>query len=139
MSAIKVLSAADILNADDARIVFVEVPEWRGGVHVREFSAAQREEFDSLLNAGAEDAGEGDEVKADTKNIRARVVALTACDAAGVRLFTVDQAEKLAAKSDVAIGRVFEAAAKLNKLRRIDREDEKKESADPQSGDSGTA
>jgi hypothetical protein len=139
MSATKLLTAADILAAVDYQIELVPVPEWGGSVYVREFSAAHREQFDTLLTAGADDEGEGGEVKADVRNVRCRVVALTVCDVKGDLLFTVEQAEQLATKSDAAVGRVWEVAARLNKLRRKDREDEKKGSATPPSGASPTA
>ncbi|HEY1188532.1 MAG TPA: hypothetical protein VGE74_12845 [Gemmata sp.] len=138
MSATKLLSAAEILAAPDVQMERVEVPEWGGSLYVREFSAGQREQFDDLLTAGADGEDEG-EVKADTRNVRCRVVALTACDDKGQLLFTVEQATALATKSNAAISRVWDVAARLNRLRAKDRDDEKKESATPQSAGSPTA
>jgi hypothetical protein len=57
------------------------------------------------------------------------LIRLTACDETGKPLFTLDQAEALAEKSNSAIDRVYDKAAALNKLRKKDNEVEKKESA----------
>lgn len=129
----KTLTAEQILSANDVKLELVEVPEWGGAVYVRQMSARAREEFDSLL------IGDGDGEELDTKNVRARVVALTACDETGKPIFTIDQAESLAEKSNEAIDRVYDKAAGLNKLRKKDNEVEKKESATPPSGASPTA
>lgn len=115
----KILSAEDILNAKDVKVEAVEVPEWGGSVYVREFSAAVRDQFDALLS-------DGDADEPDLTNVRARVIALTACDAGGKLLFTIEQAEALGAKSNGAVSRVYDAAAKLNKLRKSDHDGEKK-------------
>lgn len=129
----KTLSADEILKVKDIKIEAVDVPEWGGRVFVREFSAKGREEFDRLL------VGDGDGEELDTRNIRARVVALAACDEKGRTLFTVDQAEALADKSNAAIDRVYDRAAALNKLRKKDADLEKKESAPPPPAGSPTA
>jgi hypothetical protein len=128
----KTLTADDIFKLKDIKVEPVDVPEWGGRVHVREFSAEGREQFDELLAAG----GDGEEL--DLKNFRARVVALCACDEKGRLLFTLAQVGQLAGKSNAAIDRVFDRAAALNRLRKKDVDAEKKESADPPSGDSPT-
>jgi hypothetical protein len=115
----KLLTAEDILKANDIKIEAVEVPEWGGTVHVRQFSAAVRDQFDALISSG-----DGDEP--DLTNVRGRVLALSVCDPDGKPLFTLEQAEALGAKSDAAIARVYDAAAKLNKLRKSDHDGEKK-------------
>lgn len=119
----KTLTAEQILSANDVKLELVEVPEWGGAVYVRQMSARAREEFDALL------LGDGDGEELDTKNVRARVIALAACDETGKPLFTLNQAEALAEKSNDAIDRVYDKAAALNKLRKKDNEVEKKESA----------
>lgn len=116
----KILSAEDILKANDIKVEAVEVPEWGGTVHVRQFSAAVRDQFDALLS------GNGENDEPDLTNVRGRVLALAVCDPDGKPLFTLEQAEALGAKSDAAIARVYDAAAKLNKLRKSDHDGEKK-------------
>lgn len=118
----KLLTANDILAAKDTKIELVDVPEWGGAVHVRQFTAAQRDEFDALLFPNPDEA----DPKPDTSNLRAKVVALAACDANGRPLFTLEQLEQIAAKSDAPVSRIYEAAARLNRLRKSDRDAEKK-------------
>ena len=130
----KVLSADDILGAKDVKLDSVDVPEWGGRVYVREFSARVREEFEEALYGDRDD-----DAPPDQKNVRARVVALAACDATGKALFTLDQAAALAEKSNDALARVYDRAAALNRLRAKDRTDEKKESAAPPPAGSPTA
>ena len=54
--------------------------------------------------------------KVNMDNMRARLVAATAIDEKGGRLFTSEEAEALGKKSAKAIAKVFEAAQKLNGL-----------------------
>jgi hypothetical protein len=115
----KTLTAADILAADDRRIEPVDVPEWGGRVYVRTMTAEDRERYDDLiLDDDGKFSGQG--------RVMASLLACTCCGPDGTTLFTADQAKALAAKSAAAVVRVYQAAAALNKMRRVDREVEKK-------------
>lgn len=100
-----------ILGAVDLPTVDVEVPEWGGTVRVRMLTGTERDAFE----AGTV-IRQGKKVEANLVNIRARLVALCVVDENGQRLFTEADAEKLGQKSGAALGRVFEAAQKINGL-----------------------
>ena len=101
------LTRLDILGSDDLEFETVHVPEWNGEVRVRMLTAGQRDRFESEV------AGIGGKSKNMT-NLRARLVALTACDQEGEQLFQAGDIEALAKKSAAAVDRVFTVAARLN-------------------------
>ena len=76
-----ILTKEAILAADDLPRETILVPEWGGDVYVRTMSGTDRDAFESSLIArdGAKDGR--------MENVRARLVALTLCDATGSRLF----------------------------------------------------
>lgn len=102
----KDLTADDILQADDLPREAVPVPEWGGRLWVRAMTGQERDEYEMALFQ-AQQAGTG-------LNMRARLVAMTAVNADGERLFTHEtQVEKLGRKSGVALDRVFEVAQRM--------------------------
>lgn len=103
----KILSAADILGADDVKTTTVEVPEWGGSVIVREMTGTDRDAFEGFLVSR--------DVK-DELSFRALLVACSAIDENGKRLFTVDQVNHLGRKNARALDRVFAAANELSKV-----------------------
>jgi hypothetical protein len=114
----KALSKAAILGADDLPRETVEVPEWGGAVVVRSMTAAERDAFEAeILEKQDRPAAER------LANLRARVVARTAVDANGVRLFADEDIEALGQKSARALDRVYAAASKLNGLSERDEEE----------------
>jgi hypothetical protein len=104
---VKVLSAADILGADDLHRELVEVPEWGGSVYVRSLTAAER---DAITTSVIDDNGNATRLN----NMRAKIVALGAIDSEGKRLFTNDDVKALGAKSSIAMDRVFGAIQKAS-------------------------
>lgn len=105
------LSAAEILNADDIPTEEVEVPEWHGRVRVRGLSGSERDSFEESL---LEKKGKTREVR--FLNLRAKLCALTMVDAGGKRIFTDAQVEALGRKSAAALSRVFTVAQRLSGL-----------------------
>jgi hypothetical protein len=97
----KVLSAEDILAAQDREPVRVEVPEWGGVVLVKPMSAEEATIFTDLT-------GE------DKKHSAVKVTALCVVDEAGKPLFTEDQARKLRSKSLAAFMRIQRVILKIN-------------------------
>lgn len=91
-----------ILSADDLPRREVPCPEWGGSVWVRSITLAERLELMPLVKS------DGD--------ITAEMVALCACDEAGTRLFALDDAQRLKAKSAAVVQRVALAALELNGL-----------------------
>lgn len=99
------LTREQILALNDAKSECVAVPEWCGDVYVRTFSGADRDRVEAFIVANRDGHPSG---------FRSLIVALAACDEKGAPLFTKDDVDAIAAKSGVAIDRVFTAAARLN-------------------------
>lgn len=101
------LSADEILAADDRRYEIVPVSEWGGEVRVRSLTGRERDNFELSLSDGK---------KGETKeNFRARLVALCAVDADGKPLFTnKQQVIMLGNKSVSALQRVFDKCNEMN-------------------------
>lgn len=114
------LKREEILAQAKAAPVWVDVPEWKGGVYVREISASARDRFESTMVESA-----GPERLA---NVRARFVALVACDEAGQALFAEADVAALGELSAKALDRIFDAGRKLNGML-SDAEDVEKNSA----------
>ncbi len=103
------LNAESILKADDTgKPERVDVPEWGGYVHVRVMSGVERDRWEHTASKGM--------AKVSLLNLRASLVAYTACDESGKRLFTDNQASNLGIKSAVALDRVFDVAQRVNCL-----------------------
>lgn len=82
----------------------VPVPEWNDTVCVRVMTGVERDRFEVRLN--------------ETKrtNYRASLVAFTACDEKGVRLFTESDIAWLGELPATGLNRVAEVALKMNKF-----------------------
>jgi len=97
----KILSAEDILAADDLKSAEVNVPEWGGKVLIRPMTADQAVIFTDLQ-------GE------DKKHSAVKATALCVVDAEGKPLFTEMQAKKLRSKSLAAFMRIQRVILKIN-------------------------
>lgn len=106
------LTAEAILAADDLPSERVEVPEWGGHLHVRTMTGGERDLWEQYMWAAATKA----EVERRRHTIRASLVAYTATDKSGKRLFSEKQIEELSGKSAAALSRVYEVAARLNRV-----------------------
>ena len=113
-----VLTREEILSFNDLSMEIVNVPEWGGDVKVRCLTGGERDELESLV---VREKGDGDK-NIDLSNFRARLVALSAIDENGNRLFTLDDVKELAKKSAKALDRVFNVAERLSALRVKDEE-----------------
>lgn len=101
-----------ILSADDLKRERVDIPEWPGAtVFVRMMTASERDRFESA------------HLKSPERDFRARLAVATVCDEQGQAVFTEADIPALGAKSSAALTRIFEAAAKLNKMGKEDYED----------------
>jgi len=96
-----------ILAADDLKKETVEVPEWGGSVTIREFTAAERDLFESEWLKGKA-AG------TETDNIRARLVSRTLITDTGERMFSDAEIAILGNKSATALDRLFTVAQRIN-------------------------
>lgn len=127
------LSAAEILAANDIEYRVIDVPEWAedGQVRVKSLSGKERDAFEDSLAIQR-----GDRIIRDNRNIRAKLVALGAVDADGKRLFTEQQVSALGDKSLAPLNRLFEAISEMSKLTPEDVEELEGNSAAGQTGDS---
>ena len=99
----KVLSAEDILGADDVEFERVPVPEWGGVVILKTMSAADAIRFHKM-SAGA-----------NRDEAIVQILAYCACDESGNLLFTTPgQVEKLRRKNIKVFKRLQDAAMDLN-------------------------
>jgi hypothetical protein len=126
-----ILTAAEILGADDLPSEDVAVPEWGGSVRVRTMTGAERDAFELAITTARSAGRVGD--------VRARLVAMAAVDADGKLLFTAADVAKLSKKSSRALDRVFAVASRLNGLGDDDVEDLAKNSGRGPGGGSSSA
>ena len=109
------LSKQQILDADDLKRELVEVTEWGGSVLLRELRGRERDAFeeDSLDK----------QRNLSMRNMRARLVAASAIDENGERLFTNNEAAELGEKSATALNKCFDVACGLSGIRDADIEE----------------
>lgn len=104
------LTADQILTADDRTYEIVDVPEWGGQVRLRSLTGKERDHFEASLQEKR-----GSSVKQNIENFRARLVALCVVDEEGKLLFTnKQQVLLLGNKSVAALQRVFNKANEMN-------------------------
>lgn len=115
LASTKFLSKAQILGATDLKSEDVSVPEWGGTIKIRTMTAKERDSFEAGLVRG-----DGKARKTDFTNFRAKLVALTAVDEGGNRLFTDAEADQLGEKAAAPMQRAFEVAQRLNGLSQAD-------------------
>ena len=115
----KYLSRDDILGLNDLPTEDVLIPEWGNKyVRVRGLTAAERDAFEASIVRRR-----GQRTEVDTRNMRAKLVALCVVDEQGNRLFTDEDVEVLGRKSAAALDRIFEVAQRLSGLRPQDVEE----------------
>lgn len=108
------LTRDQILKSDDLKKEVVKVPEWGGEVLIGTMTGQARDEWEQSLVENK---------KVSLQNIRARLVAMTALDEQGNRLFTSDDIEALGKKSASALERCVKVAQKLNRLTEAELDD----------------
>ena len=110
------LSREEILNASDIQIELVHVPEWGGDVYVRGMSGAERDQFEATVIS----VGVGSDRSVNLENIRAKLCAMTICDAEGKKYFSSSDIKDLSKKSAIALQRIFTVAQRLSGLTQTD-------------------
>src|SRR5688500_15861907 len=117
VKAVKVLSASDIFDVEDIKIVPVDVPEWGGMVYVRAMSAVTREKY---IQSMRQIVGTGRDATVPTilEHGSGKLAALTGCEAQGELLFerNPETIKKVRGQSAKAMERVVDAAAEVNRL-----------------------
>jgi hypothetical protein len=115
----KILTKEDILNADDRKIITLDIPEWGGEIRLRPMTGYERDKFEG----SNQKKGGG----VDFTNIRARLASLTIVDEKGELIFnTPDGVAALGKKSGAALDRIFDVIQKQNAIGEKDIEDSAK-------------
>jgi len=99
-----------ILLASDRKTQRVPCPEWGGAVLLRTMTGAARDAFEQLVS----DRRKGERI--DIVGMKAEVIVRSACDEAGVALFTPKDVAELNAKSAKPLDRLFKVAQTLSGL-----------------------
>lgn len=103
-----ILTADQILTADDRRFEVVPCPEWGGDVRLRSLSGAERDDFEAKSLKG-----KGKDATVNLRNVRARLVALCAVDSDGLPLFQPSQVMKLGEKNAAVLSRLYDKASEM--------------------------
>lgn len=101
-----------ILQAQDTVIELCLTPEWPCDVYVRSLSGSDRDSWEGSLLVRK---GNGKRV-VSYEDIRAKLVAKTACDEQGNLLFSFSDVTALGKKNSAALSRVFDVARRLSGL-----------------------
>lgn len=104
------LSAADILAAEDLESEYVEVPEWGGVVKVRCLTGSERARIGALMARDTKRSSEEDALASFTM----RIVAASLVDEEGVNLFSQKDVQALGAKSAAVLARVYDVCRRLS-------------------------
>ncbi len=119
----RVMTAADIFRAADPEPEWVPLEEWGGpgaGVFIKGLTALERDTFEQTLVI----QGKGrTPSRVDMTNARAKLVAQSAVNAEGVRVFADRDVKELGNKNALLINRLYEAATKLSGMRDEDLEE----------------
>ena len=122
------LNRSAILSIQDLPFEDVDVPEWGGTVRIGTMTGAMRDAWEqSLVVPGQQ--------KADTRNIRAKLVAACAITDTGSLLFQEADIPALGNKSAAALDRLAKVAQRLNGINSTAKEEARgNSSADPSAG-----
>lgn len=99
-----ILTKEQILAANDRQVEEVAVPEWGGSVLVAVMGGSEFDAFEDALV----------EREHGKREYRALLASLTIVDDSMQLVFSRDEVEKLATKSQLALNRVAKVAARLN-------------------------
>ena len=111
------LNKEQILSVDDLPFRDVEVPEWKGTVRVRTMTGGERDAFESSIYDS-----DGDKVKLNRVDFRAKLLSKVLVDEKGTRLFTDKEITQLSGKSAKAIQRLFDIAQEINGISKSEQE-----------------
>ncbi len=138
----RLLTADDILQADDLPRERLELPEWGGHLYIRTMTGVERDAWEASMVRTRPRRVNGrniEETETDLRNARAKLVSRVACDDKGEAIFSSHQVDVLGKKSASALDRCFDIAKRLNHLTNDDVEELVKNSEGGQSGSSGFA
>jgi hypothetical protein len=122
----RILTAEEILQADDLPKELVEVPEWGGEVYVRTMTGLERDSWEGSIVKMKPRRVNGRNIQEPEiifANARAKLLAKVLCDESGKALFSEHQVDVLGGKSASALDKCFTVAQKLNHLTNEDVEE----------------
>lgn len=105
------LSKDAIFSQDDSKTEDVSVPEWGGTVRVRSLTGAERDDFEASMIHQV-----GNTARANMRNMRAKLVSLSAINEDGSPLFAAADVIKLGQRSASALDRLFSSCQRLSGL-----------------------
>lgn len=111
------LTRDQILKAQDRTYITVNCPEWGGKVRLQSLSGAERDAFEESILGKKQKDGTREVV---TKNLRAKLVALSAVDKEGKLIFNADDVFVLGEKNAAPLDRLFAASQKLSGISKDD-------------------
>lgn len=111
MTAKKILTRDDILNAKDSEIREVDVPEWGGTVRLKTMTGAERDELESMVQRKKKIKN-----RLDLRGVRALLLSLVIVDEKGEQVFTKEDLEALNGKAAKPLNDVFSVAQEMNGL-----------------------
>jgi hypothetical protein len=103
-----ILQSVDIVTEE------LSVPEWGGSVMIKGMTAAERDEFESVMMQRTRGRKGAMEYELNTREARARIAALCIVDDKGERLFSLNDVKALGQKSAAALDRVYDVATRLS-------------------------
>jgi hypothetical protein len=113
----KLLSREDILNANDRRTDVEDVPEWGGQIKLRALSGVERDHYLATLYTMKSNGKGGMEIASvSAEGSQARLVAMSAIDETGERLFSEADVVALGEKDGAVLSRVATKASELSRL-----------------------
>lgn len=125
-----VLTAQDILDANDVRTERIEVPEWGGDVIVRNLTGTERDSYEASMQVQR-----GNRYEPNPVGARARLVVRACIDEDGKRLFADNQADALSAKNADVLDRLWDRIAELSGItQKASADAEGNSEADPSDG-----
>lgn len=110
------LTRDQILNASDRPQIAVPVAEWGGEVMLTALSVKDRAAILGDWSRLSAIQKEGGDIIAAMLETKLRLVALSITDETGTPLFTEQDVEALARKSEAAISPIADAAIQLNRF-----------------------
>ena len=105
------LNKEEILKASDLRFEELEVKEWGGSVRIRTMTGSERDDFESAVLEV-----KGENIKTNTQNFRAHLLARTLCDADNKLLFKPADVNSLGGKAAGVLDKLVTVAVRLNGL-----------------------
>ena len=110
----KELTINDILGIEDKEVEKLDIPEWKGFIHIRMMSAKDRSEMEDLYY-------KINESKKETGKFRKELLRRTWVDSNGNPMLSDDAiASHIMGKNAMIIERIFEKSCELNGFRQKD-------------------